>query len=90
MSKPYDYMVARMLLNIANKSEGLELSTVEHASGEVRSSTCLHWGTSCTHDRTAMSCSVVARERGFQERCRRNCLVMYEAIRFRSAAVVMR
>ncbi|CAM9219645.1 unnamed protein product [Ectocarpus fasciculatus] len=34
MSKPYDYMVARMLLNIANKSEGLELSTVEHASGE--------------------------------------------------------
>lgn len=43
MSKPYDYMVARMLLNIANKSEGLELSTVEHASGEVRSSTCLPW-----------------------------------------------
>ncbi|CAM9700959.1 unnamed protein product, partial [Ectocarpus sp. 12 AP-2014] len=34
MSKPYDYMVARMLLNTANKSEGLELSTVEHASGE--------------------------------------------------------
>lgn len=36
MSKPYDYMVARMLLNLANKSEGLEFTTVEHALGEVR------------------------------------------------------
>lgn len=36
MSKPYDYMVARMLLTIANKNEGCELTNVEHASGEVR------------------------------------------------------
>lgn len=33
MSKPYDYMVARMLLNIANKSEGCEFTNVEYASG---------------------------------------------------------
>lgn len=35
MSKPYDYMVARMLLGSANKSESLEFTSVEHASGEV-------------------------------------------------------
>lgn len=35
MSKPYDYMVARMLLDIANKSEGLEFTSVEYAAGEV-------------------------------------------------------
>lgn len=35
MAKPYDYMVARMLLAMANKSEGLEFANVEHASGEV-------------------------------------------------------
>lgn len=35
MAKPYDYMVARMLLAMANKSEGLEFTNVEHASGEV-------------------------------------------------------
>ncbi|CAM9461228.1 unnamed protein product [Pylaiella littoralis] len=34
MAKPYDYMVARMLLAMANKSEGLEFTNVEHASGE--------------------------------------------------------
>lgn len=34
-STPYDYMVARMLLDIANKSQGLEFSSVEYASGEV-------------------------------------------------------
>lgn len=36
MSKPYDYMIARMLLDIANKSEGVEFTNVEYASGEVR------------------------------------------------------
>lgn len=35
MSKPYDYMIARMLLDIANKSEGVEFTNVEYASGEV-------------------------------------------------------
>eukprot|EP00903_Cladosiphon_okamuranus_P017705 g16304.t1 len=34
LSKPYDYMVARMLLDIANKSEGLEFTSVEFATGE--------------------------------------------------------
>lgn len=36
MSKPYDYMVARMLLSIANKSEGCEFTNVEYSSGEVK------------------------------------------------------
>lgn len=36
MSKPYDYMVARMLLSLANKSEGVEFTSIEHALGEVR------------------------------------------------------
>lgn len=35
LAKPYDYMVARTLLTMANKSEGLEFANVEHASGEV-------------------------------------------------------
>ncbi|CAM9332458.1 unnamed protein product, partial [Hapterophycus canaliculatus] len=34
LSKPYDYMVARMLLSLANKSEGLEFTAVEHSMGE--------------------------------------------------------
>lgn len=40
MAKPYDYMVARMLLAMANKSEGLEFTNVEHASGEVGWNKC--------------------------------------------------
>eukprot|EP00752_Nemacystus_decipiens_P004848 g4411.t1 len=42
MSKPYDYMVARMLLDIANKSEGLEFTGVEYAAGDKGSWKPLH------------------------------------------------
>lgn len=35
LSKPYDYMVARVLLDVANKREGCEITNVEHAAGEV-------------------------------------------------------
>lgn len=35
MSKPYDYMVARTLLDIANKSDGFEFTSVEFTAGEV-------------------------------------------------------
>lgn len=46
LRKPYDYMVARVLLDIANKREGCELTQVHYSSGEASNTTHVNFNCS--------------------------------------------